>query len=236
MTQHTTRSDISRLAKLLVEAGTRLGQHTHRGGHPMPVGEAAWFAALEFEQGPKATHPDSGTTGGHGDPTGEAAAGVDGTSLTLAQYRSLLDLADGVAGDLVSLLAKLVPIQPNTRVTPCGSCGAPRPGAAKRRPDMTAAELVDAGWCKSCYRDDQFLRLIDTRRDTGQRYYRDYCRWCGGFRNDHGIEPPLAVLRVRHRDGQVSVAVVEEHCDHCRAKASGGRPKGRHGWRKVPVS
>lgn len=251
MTQHVTRSDIPRLAQLLVEAGTRLGQHTHRAGHPMPVGEAAWFAALEFEQGPKAARVDAGTAGsvslvdadpdderpGYSDPTGEAAAGLDVTSLTLARYRGLLDWLDDNAADLVTLLSQLVPNQPNTKVTPCASCGAPRPAAAKRRPDMDAAALVEAGWCKSCYRDDQFLRLIDTRRATGQRYYRDFCRFCGGFKADHGIEPPLAVLRARHRDGQASLTLVQQECSHCKAKTNGGRPKARRsGWRRTPVS
>lgn len=249
MPQRISRADIPRLAALLVDAGTRLGQQTIRDGRTMPVGEAAWWASLEFQPGPKAARTDPSTAGGpslkdaeedderpgHSDPTGEAAISADRTAAAHAAYRALLDWLDDNASDLRSRLGELVPHQPNTEVSNCGTCGAPRPTPSKRRRDQVATEVVAEGWCKSCYKDDRYLEPIA----PGQ-LYRHYCRWCGDFVGEHGHEPALAVLQVRHQARRVSTALVERHCPaNCKTKAKPadpGQPRKKRGWRREPVS
>ena len=230
MSQRVERDDIPAIATLLVALGARLGQETTRDGRKMPMGEAAWYASLEYQPGPRAANTDPGggnrwedATDGSGekwpvpsDATGETAITHDPTSLTHARYRALLGWMQDNGDDLRRLLSTLLPPQPNTKVINCDGCGSPKAIDIRKPRDLT--EIAAAGWCKSCYRDDKHLRQIETRPD-GVRFYADYCRWCGGFKADHKTEPPIEVLRVRHRDGQVPTAVIERTCPHCRSEA-----------------
>lgn len=226
------RSDIPRIAEMLVTVGQRLGQTVSRNGIGVPGGEAAWFAAQEFEPGPRAAAVDPG--GGNrweehddgevhpvpADPAGDAATTTDPTSLTFVRYRTLLGWLEDNAADLRDMLGQLLPPQPNTRVEACSTCGTPRPVLSKRRKDLVDADVVAAGYCQSCYRDDRYLEPIQTNR-AGQRYYKAHCRWCGGFKADHGIEPPLALVVLKHTYGRTTVAQVEAHLPkHLRGKAS----------------
>lgn len=70
--------------------------------------------------------------------------------------------------------------------------------------DRSAAQAAADGWCISCFRDDQHLTPIGLR-PTGEPYYRDRCRGCGEWRASTGEDPPLEVLRTRHRGGRVRV-------------------------------
>lgn len=226
------RSDIPRLAEMLVTVGQRLGQTVVRNGIPMPGGEAAWFAAQEFEPGPRAATSDPG--GGNrwetddadevhpvlSDPAGDAATSTDLTSLTFVRYRTLLGWLDDNAADLRNMLGSLLPPQPNTRVEACSTCGTPRPVLTKRRRDLVDADVTAAGYCQSCYRDDRYLESIQTN-SAGQRYYKTMCRWCGAFKADYGIEPPLALVVLHHQYPRVSAAQVEAHLPkHLRGRAS----------------
>jgi hypothetical protein len=70
--------------------------------------------------------------------------------------------------------------------------------------DMLLAQVAAEGWCVSCWRDDQHLVPIEKRASGPQKgspYYRDLCRFCGGWKAEHGQEPPLDVLQRRH-DGR----------------------------------
>jgi hypothetical protein len=71
--------------------------------------------------------------------------------------------------------------------------------------DMTAVQLVADGWCPSCFRDDQHLSPISIRPSTGEPYYRDRCRPCGEWKAANREDPPLEVLRTRHRGGRVRI-------------------------------
>lgn len=217
------RSEIPRLAELLVEVGQRLGSTVTREGRPMAGGEAAWFAAQEFEPGPRAHTTDPG--GGNRwerdeatdevfpvatDTTGDTAVRRDPTALAFVRYRALLGQLEDLGHEVRDLLGQLLRPQPNTRVEACSTCGTPRPVISKRRQDVEANDVVKAGWCGSCYRDDKYLQPIQTR-PSGEPYYRTYCRWCGGFKADWGIEPPRPLLALFHTYGRVSVAQVEAH-------------------------
>lgn len=65
---------------------------------------------------------------------------------------------------------------------------------------ITTADAAAAGWCASCWRNDQHLTIIETNKHS-LRYFRDYCRWCGGVKSTYGIEPPLSMLKLHH-DGR----------------------------------
>ncbi len=69
---------------------------------------------------------------------------------------------------------------------------------------ITAADAAAAGWCMSCWRNDQQMVIIETKKSTGLRYYRDYCRWCGSFKAEHKIEPPLEILKLHHDGRRIS--------------------------------
>lgn len=230
MSSHVERSDIPDIATLLVTLGARLGQETTRDGKQMPVGEAAWWASLDFQPGPRAANTDPGggnrwetdETSGEvqpvpNDATGETATSHDPTSLTHARYRALLGWLQDNADDLRRLLSTLLPPQPNTKVIDCAGCGAPKAIDIRKPRDLT--EIAAAGYCKSCHRDDKYLERIQTDKQ-GIRYYADYCRSCGSFKAEHGMEPPLELLRKRHVFGRrISVAEVEAACPHCKKKA-----------------
>jgi hypothetical protein len=73
----------------------------------------------------------------------------------------------------------------------------------RRNPDGTfdpllAAEAAIAGYCASCWRLDQQLVEIESDKH-GHRYYKTWCRACGSFRAEHGILPPMELLRLRQR-------------------------------------
>lgn len=71
--------------------------------------------------------------------------------------------------------------------------------------DLLAAQAGAAGWCVSCWRNDQTLTPIDTR-PSGQAYYRDLCRFCGQWKAEHGQVPPMAILKMRHDGRRITVA------------------------------
>lgn len=220
------RSDLPRVATSLVELGQLLGRKAAISGHdrPITVVQAALDAARAFQPGQRAARlePSRGRrleeiewpegtielVDVPNDPAGEAAVTPDAT---LALPDELLDLMGRLDRDVDrarKLLDQLIPVQPNSRPGRCGECGAPRlvlRGAAKPQDD---AALVLDGWCPSCYRDDHYLKPIDTDR-RGNRYYTDRCRWCGGFRARHKTDPPLEVVRAHHL-GRVTTALVAQ--------------------------
>lgn len=79
--------------------------------------------------------------------------------------------------------------------------------------DMQQAQVAADGWCISCYRDDQFLEPIALRPAKApapsRPYYRDNCRWCGAFHSEHGVAPPVTLLRLHHKARPITEADVE---------------------------
>lgn len=215
--------DLPKLAELLIETGQRLAAH----------GEQAWQASQDYAPGPRAAHSDADGHGGNrwdedddgqvwpvpADPTGEQAARSDATSMLHAGLRVRLGLVERYVDEVRHLLLDLVPNQPNVRLTNCGECGGPKPTLKSPSQVKTAVDVVAEGWCRSCYRLDKRLEPIETDSQL-RRYYREHCRWCGGFRAEHGCEPPLELLRRRHIFGRrISLTDIEASCPHCQARA-----------------
>lgn len=206
MTVHVTRSDIGKIAKLLIDAGQRVAI----------IGDRAWQASQDFGYGPSAAV--SGATMALDDPAPTPVT-TRPTNLLNARLRATLGQASDNASDLINLLAVLVPTQPNSRVVECDSCGAPKPIDTKGARRSSTDEIVANGWCASCYRLDARLTTIDT--DTHHnRFYARYCRWCGMYKAEHRREPPLEILRIRHTHGRrVSIGDLNKHCPHCKELA-----------------
>ena len=79
----------------------------------------------------------------------------------------------------------------------------PQPRKLQGR-DMLAAQVAAEGWCVSCWRDEQTLVPIPVKASgpqKGQPYYTDLCRFCGGWKGEHGQVPPIDILQ-RHHDGR----------------------------------
>lgn len=70
--------------------------------------------------------------------------------------------------------------------------------------DMLAAQVAAEGWCVSCWRDDQYLHPIE-KDPKGHKRHRDLCRFCGGWKAEHGDLPPMDVLRRLHEGRRIRV-------------------------------
>ncbi len=218
-------ADLPRVAQALAELGQLLGRKAVIAGHAerISVAEAALDAARSFQPGQRAARmePSRGprleeVDWGDGtvelvdvpnDPAGETAVGLDTTLDLPDRWLDLMAGLDRATGDARRLLDVLLPPQPGMRPSTCTECGAPRLVPAAKDKRSTGADVALEGWCRSCYRDGKRLQPIETDR-RGNRYYRDLCRWCGGFRARHKMDPPLDLLEQHHRYGRVTTSQV----------------------------
>lgn len=79
-------------------------------------------------------------------------------------------------------------------------CPTPPKSLATR--DMQLAQVAADGWCVSCWRNDQHLEPIADGR------YRDRCRACGDWKGEHGQDPPVPILVLRHSGRRITTAAV----------------------------
>jgi hypothetical protein len=104
--------------------------------------------------------------------------------------------------------------------------------AARGARAANVQEMEAAGFCGSCWRVQE-RRDIQTR-PTGERYYADRCRWCGSFRSRRGEDPPLALLRIYHDRGRVTIA---EETRICGPLTDSDKPaKRKRGWQRASRS
>lgn len=73
---------------------------------------------------------------------------------------------------------------------------------------MLAAEAAAAGWCASCWRYEQTCHPRE-KDPEGHYYDRQHCRRCARFRNEHGITPPVELLRLWHGLGRTRWTTTE---------------------------
>ena len=67
--------------------------------------------------------------------------------------------------------------------------------AAFATSDMLAAQVAADGYCANCWTYEQ--GCYEREKDSSGAYYdRNYCRRCVRFRNDEGVLPPFALLRI----------------------------------------
>lgn len=183
----TSRSDIPRLGASCSVLGTLLEDR----------GQNAWDVMFGWQHGPRKA-PSRGEVGGGG---GESAAEDrkleerqrQRAAEMFAEYQADLNLLDAVVQRLMRRVDVAHP--PNISEV------------ANRRTEqldpVTAADAAAAGWCASCWRDDQHLTVIETNKHS-LRYFRDYCRWCGGVKSAYGIEPPLSMLKLHHEGRRIA--------------------------------
>jgi len=232
------RSDLPAVARTLAELGQLLARPTTTARGTVTVAEAALDAAREFAPGQQAARLEP--AGGRRteeivwpegetervdlpqDPAGELAIAGDPTLHLAGDYLELMRQADEVARRLKHTVDGLLPPQPGTLTAACGECGTPRLVTKRGNEKRTSADLALEGWCRSCYRDGQRHEPITTDR-RGNRYYRDVCKWCGGFKAKHGIDPPLELLEYRHRYGRLPT----RELDRVMAKAKSAAPRSK---------
>jgi len=127
------------------------------------------------------------------DPTGEAGTQPDDLRHVHDHYVDLLTKYNAIGGELDRLTRQAVP----------------KPVTA------TATDSVDLavdGWCVSCYRDGGYC--VPITEDRGVRVYKDVCRWCGTFKRAEGVDPPLELVRARHRGDKITTAMVRRSLLH----------------------
>jgi hypothetical protein len=189
-------------------------------------GTTAWTTTDDWTYGPRAanTQPshqnrtdDDGYPITLNDPTGDGAvdptAGADSYHPELVEALGWLDTA---ARQLVDAARHRTTPEPETieRLLGwadylIGLLAVATPHMPIARKELVLASLVDEGWCTSCYRDRKYHQPIDTKKD-GTPYYRDLCKWCGEFKGNHKILPPIELLDLHHQSRRISPRILEE--------------------------
>lgn len=157
-------------------------------------GDLAWQRIHDWER--EARIPRDGNRGGGlADAVNDDRIREQYEDNAASRYQAELStLTDRIDSDLRRLMV-LIAIATPTR---------PRTVASK---EYLAAQAAADGWCASCFRDAGHLEPIAVRPGTTTPYYVDRCRACGEWRKIHGEDPPIDVLRTRHRGGRVRVRV-----------------------------
>lgn len=180
----TARSDLPHIAGQSAVIGTTLEQH----------GEHDWDVLRSWEYGP--LRPASvGERGG-----GTAGSAVEDRKIEAAadrraagfftEWRTLLDEKARIDRRLLVL---------HDLAHPDVTTGRTRNGELD---PILAAEVAAAGYCASCWRYESTMKEREKDPHTGHHIYRDWCRECGRFKAEHGILPPLELLRIRHGLGR----------------------------------
>lgn len=211
----TSRSDLPRLGAALGTLGTLLEDPSR--------GQAAYDRMQGWQHGPRSA-PKAGERGGGG---GEAAA-EDRKAEEKQRQRAAEHFAEFRA-DLDALERLTYAVLRRVDV----ACPPNLSELKNRRTEdldpMTPADAAVAGWCASCWRNDQQMVPIETNKKTGLRYHTSMCRWCGGVCSTYKVDmPPLEIVKLRHAGHRISVSQMEEAIAKAtKAKQSKGKTKGK---------
>lgn len=210
----TARADLPRLGASLGVLGTLLERD----------GQTAWDRMDGWQHGPRKA-PQTGERGGGG---GEAGA-EDRKDEAIQRARAARHFqefrADLAALDrLVTSLLRRIDV----------ACP-PNPAEMKNRTGelepVTPADVAAAGWCSSCWRNDQQMVVREKAKKSGLYYSPTLCRWCMDVKRTYGVEPPLEMLKLHHAGRRISVAAMEEAIAAIQPKKKS--KKARKGKRKA---
>lgn len=165
-----TEQDITRLAAGIRTAGELLEAH----------GTRALIALDSWTTGPRSANLDPTARGWThetvdfpegetvvqvpSDPTGETVVDEHALADFHTEYLELLERVDADCYRLRVLLKLAVPQATS---------------ASPAKPE-THAELILAGWCISCHRDNRYCEPVAMNPD-GTRRHRAFCLWCARF-------------------------------------------------------
>lgn len=189
----TSRSDLPRLGASLGVLGTILEAE----------GQRAWDTMDGWQHGPRRA-PEPGVRGGGGGEAGAEDRKDEAIQRARAarhfqQFRTDLNQLDELVQTILRRIDVALPSNPEDVKN-------------RRTGDLdpiTAADVAAAGWCASCWRNDQQMVPIEVHKKTGLRYYTSMCKWCGEFTSTWKTEPPLEILKLRHAGRRISVEAAE---------------------------
>lgn len=163
---------LRRTATLLDDHGTLMAQRASDWTQPPRQGEGH-----QWTRGGGLSDPDQPSDDARTDRLEDHRAGRYHDELT-----TLLARLDADSARLAALQRILIPDSPQ------------RLGTA----DMQIAQLVVDGWCGSCARDTSATDEPHLQAVAAGRY-ADRCRFCGDFRAEHKQDPPLQLLKAKHK-------------------------------------
>ena len=89
--------------------------------------------------------------------------------------------------------------------------------------------------CRSCWKDNQYPQLIQTRPSNGKPYYRGLCRWCGQMRKAIGGDffdpsdpigdPPTWLVATKIRGDVITDTMVQKATSAMGKKVSAAKKK-----------
>lgn len=195
-----SKDDLPSVADLLTTLGKRVDQN----------GDQVWATLHDWTKGPQ--RPAA---------TGERGGGITGPDGEGPDEQAIRDrLEDARAArwwaEHVDLLSNLVgPLRRLHKLYDLATTEQVRRNVDGAFDPILAAEAAQAGYCASCWRLDQ--QLVEIQTDSqGRRYYRDWCRACGSFKAEHGILPPIELLRIKERRRNWTTAEVDAALDRAR--------------------
>lgn len=209
----TSRSDLPRLSAQVGVLATLLEEK----------GQRAWDTLDGWQEGPRKA-PQAGERGGGGTEAQAEARRDEHLQRARAarhfrQFTADLTEVDRLADSLIRRIDVACPPHPMEL----------RNRKTEDLDPVTAADVAAAGWCASCWKNDQQMVPITVQPRTGMRYYRDFCKWCGEFKGTHKIEPPVELLRLRHAGRRITEADVNAALKAARPATKKSKRKARKG-------
>lgn len=205
----TSKTDLRRLGSSLGVLGTLLEDK----------GEQAWNTMDGWQHGPRKA-PQSGERGGGGGDADLEDRKFESIQRARAarhftEFRTDLDQLDTLVQSIIRRMDVACP--PNIAEITNRKTGELDP--------VTPGDVAAAGWCASCWRNDQQMVVREKQKKSGLYYSSTLCRWCLNVKRTYGIEPPVEMLKLHHAGRRISVQAMEEAIAAALPKAKGKKQK-----------
>lgn len=155
-------------------------------------GDLIWQRTLDWVKRLMPTKGERG--GGTAEPTDRDIEDRVGDRAASKYHDEVLTTIARVRADLARLLRIADLVDPPAAIT-------------LKSGQLQIAQVAAEGWCVSCWRNDKTCNPIALRPNK-QPYYKDRCRPCGEWKHEHGQDPPMSILAMRHAGRRVTTADV----------------------------